>query len=259
MRQQLFWFPLSDLAVLTHISSAPKYQTPEQPMLCYVSEKLGEILLRLLHHLSSVICQQIPILSTIFARLQFFLSWTVSKNRSDFLHSLPRMWAASEATRGSLWLLPIEQVPKVLRMVSKWAKATPHACSGPLFLQSVSMEGISPRESVPFIAPYLDEPSCAMWYDWFLSEKAPNPIQVAEFESIFHEAGGMRCWSADRIISPLVLTDMFPNYNRWCNVKAQIDKYNFVQGAYIHGTVYSRSGFTDISESTLSLCSSLCE
>lgn len=168
VRQQLFWFPFTDLAVLTHISSAPKFQTPEQPILCYISEKIGEMLLSFLRHLSSVICQQIPLLSTIFARLQFILSWTVSKNRSDFLYSLPRMWAANEATRGSLWLLPVEKVPSVLQIISKWVKATPHACSGPLFLQTVAPEASAHTDHVPFIAPYLDEPTCALWYDWFL-------------------------------------------------------------------------------------------
>jgi hypothetical protein len=46
---------------------------------------------------------------------------------------------------------------------------------------------------------------------------------IHDFEDIFLSAGGVRCWSGERITSPLVLNDNFAYYRKWCRVKAEID------------------------------------
>ena len=84
---------------------------------------------------------------------------------------------------------------------------------------------------------------------------------MAGFEEIFHSVGGVRTWTsgADRLTSPLVLCDIYERYPRWCRVKSKVDPGNFLQSAYVQGTVYSESGRSEMSESTLSLCSSVME
>jgi hypothetical protein len=58
---------------------------------------------------------------------------------------------------------------------------------------------------------------------FFRPEGEPDPISIHDFEEIFLAAGGVRCWSGERITSPLVLADVFPYYRKWCKVKADID------------------------------------
>ena len=84
-------------------------------MLNYFLERLGDVCSRTLRRLSLLASQSLPpLLSSILARVQFFAQWGVAKNRSDFVHSLPRMWAPQEACRGTSWLVPVERVPEVL-------------------------------------------------------------------------------------------------------------------------------------------------
>ena len=59
------------------------------------------------------------------------------------------------------------------------------------------------------------------------------------------------------LTSPLVLCDIYERYPRWCRVKSKVDPGNYLQSAYVQGTVYSESGRSEMSESTLSLCSSV--
>lgn len=89
-------------------------------------------------------------------------------------------------------------------------------------------------------------------------EVDPDPIALADFENIFHSVGGVRAWSGERLTSPLVLCDAFPRYPNWCRVKSRLDPDNFLQSAYVQGTVYMPgSAGGRLSESTLSLCSSV--
>ena len=39
------------------------------------------------------------------------------------------------------------------------------------------------------------------------------------------QAGGVRCWSAERLVSPLLLASCFPEYREWCQVHTT---YNFL-------------------------------
>lgn len=57
----------------------------------------------------------------------------------------------------------------------------------------------------------------------FSPEGQPDPIAVHNFEDIFMSVGGVRCWSGERITSPLVLSDTFPYYKKWCKVKSEVD------------------------------------
>ena len=83
-------------------------------MLNYFLERLGDVCSRTLRRLSLLASQSLPpLLSSILSRVQFFAQWGVAKNRSDFVHSLPRMWAPQEACRGTSWLVPVERVPEV--------------------------------------------------------------------------------------------------------------------------------------------------
>ncbi len=87
----------------------------------------------------------------------------------------------------------------------------------------------------PFLAPFGDTPSCAVWYDWFLPETGPDPLSVSSFEDIFHSVGGRRAWSGGdrRLTSPLVLAHSFERYPHWCRVKRRLDPENRLQSAYI--------------------------
>ena len=44
------------------------------------------------------------------------------------------------------------------------------------------------------------------------------------------KAGGVRCWSAERLVSPLLLASCFPEYREWCQVHTT---YNFLLPSYI--------------------------
>lgn len=111
--------------------------------------------------------QNLPILASILSRVQFFTQWGVAKNRSDYVHSLPRLWAPQEACRGTNWLVPVERLPEVLYNISQWTHANQKASIAPIFVQTLKTERKSGKR--PFLSPMLnEEPSCAVWYDWFL-------------------------------------------------------------------------------------------
>ena len=42
---------------------------------------------------------------------------------------------------------------------------------------------------------------------------------LLQFSSLYLYLGGVKCWSGDRIVSPLVLSSSFPKYEKWCQVK----------------------------------------
>ena len=138
--QQLLWFPFSELTVMTHLNPTEKYSMvsrneagpptreressflpsfpillqSKQPVLNYFLERLGDVCSRALRRLSLLTSQSLPpLLCSILSRVQFFAQWGVAKNRSDFVHSLPRMWAPQESCRGTSWLVPAEKVPEV--------------------------------------------------------------------------------------------------------------------------------------------------
>jgi len=256
--QQLLWFPFSELTVMTHLNPTEKYNMSKQPVLNYFLERIGEVCSRTLRRLSLLASQSLPpLLSAILSRVQFFAQWGVAKNRSDFVHSLPRMWAPQEACRGTSWLVPVERVPEVLYSVSQWTHANQRTSVAPIFVQTIKLERRSGRKP-PFLSPFKEDLSCAVWYDWFVQEVDPDPIALADFEDIFHSVGGVRAWSGERLTSPLVLSDVYDrNYSHWCRNKSRCDPNNLLQSCYIQGTVYAPGAGGMRSASTLSLCSSV--
>ena len=71
--------------------------------------------------------------------------------------------------------------------------------------------------------------AAAVWYDWFVAavstaEPSVDPTEVAQLEQLFLTAGGVRCWSGDRIVSPMVLSYTFPEYSSWCKVCFYVSK-----------------------------------
>ena len=52
----------------------------------------------------------------------------------------------------------------------------------------------------------------------------------------------MKCWSGQRLVSPLVLSNTHPQYRDWCRVKLEQDPVNLLDTGYVQGTVYFRPG-----------------
>ena len=52
--------------------------------------------------------------------------------------------------------------------------------------------------------------------------------------------GGVRCWGAERLVSPLVLSNTFKQYREWCRVKSELDSECVLESGYVQGTVYSK-------------------
>ena len=129
-------------------------------------ERIGDVCSRALRKLSVLTSLNMPLISSILSRVQFFVQWSVAKHRSDFVHNLPRLWASSEACRGTSWLIPSERLPEVLYAVSQWTHANQGTCVAPMFIQTMKTERRMAKK--PFLAPYRDDSTCAVWYDWFL-------------------------------------------------------------------------------------------
>jgi hypothetical protein len=143
----------------------------------YFLERVGDLCSRGLRRLSVLIASQnLPLISSILSRVQFFTQWSVAKNRSDYVHSLPRLWAPQESCRGTNWLIPVGRLPEVLYNVSQWTHANQKTCVAPIFVQTIKEErgnaaaatGHAPGPKKPFLSPVKEEASCAVWYDWFL-------------------------------------------------------------------------------------------
>merc|ERR1712037_79224 len=105
-----------------------------------------------------------------------------------------------------------------------------------------SRDGGVPQGHRGFLQPRLRDqaPSksqACVWYDWFLSDSDPDPTVVAHFEELFLEAGAVRCWSAERLVSPLLLASCFPEYRDWCQVKSEVDPHGLLGSGYVQGTL----------------------
>jgi len=189
--QQLLWYPFSELTVMTHVNPTDRYQIAKQSMFNQIMEGLGEFCARAVRRVSLLVatararsCRRgsddhgylMPgktyhgkgpsLLFSLLARLQFFSLWSTAKQRSDFVHSLPRAWSPQEACRGASWLIPLDRLPEVLGRISRWVRDNPRACVAPIQVQTLKMERRMPRR--PFLAPFKDTPSCSVWFDWFL-------------------------------------------------------------------------------------------
>merc|ERR1712107_442343 len=231
--QQLTWFPFTELVVITH--------TSELDRLSWASSQ--------------------PLLSSLLARVQFISLWTAARHRSDHTHH-PLHLSSCAALQGSYWILPINALPTLLHSISSWAANNPSPVTSPIYVQTIpgekveggrrtrtssvsstsSRDGGAPQGHRGFLQPRLRDqaPSksqACVWYDWFLSDSDPDPTVVAHFEELFLEAGGVRCWSAERLVSPLLLASCFPEYREWCQVKSEVDPDGLLGSGYVQGTL----------------------
>jgi hypothetical protein len=109
----------------------------------------------------------------------------------------------------------------------------------------------SPTTSLSPLPPPLRSTrayAAAVWYDWFVAvatntaESPPtvDPTEVAQLEQLFLTAGGVRCWSGDRIVSPMLLSYTFPEYASWCKVKYEVDPENVLISGYVQGEIWAK-------------------
>jgi len=50
----------------------------------------------------------------------------------------------------------------------------------------------------------------------------------------------VRCWGAERLVSPLVLSNTYNQYRDWCRVKGELDSECVLDSGYVQGTVFSK-------------------
>ena len=54
------------------------------------------------------------------------------------------------------------------------------------------------------------------------------------------QVGGVKCWTGERLVSPLLLCNTHPQYRDWCRVKLDQDPDCVLESGYVQGTVFSR-------------------
>ena len=134
----------------------------------------------------------------------------------------------------------------------------------------------STRDIVPYNEHIISEPglclvrlvSLRLW-PWshcgcpfrraFLGGKASSCYVPEDLSSTFWlKAGAVRCWSAERLVSPLLLASCFPEYRDWCQVrqlscikiwfkyvpkykifqvKSEVDPHGLLGSGYVQGTL----------------------
>jgi len=242
LSQHLIWYPFSELVILTHTSLLNRNVAVSQS---FVNRRLSDCSSAIANGVRKInlfLFSSVPLLSSVLARIQFISLWSVAKNRSDHAHT-PTSFSSCDTVRGATWLLPLPSLPPLLSSISNWSSAHPSVVSSPLHITTLRGEGAekSPQHhGRPFLQPNLEEggPSATVWYDWFLADSSPDPTEVAQFEQMFHSAGGVKCWSGDRIVSPLVLSATFLHYREWCQVKNEIDPDYLLASGYVQGSVW---------------------
>jgi len=239
--QQISWYPFTELVILTHTNALDKNSWSCKQS--WVSQKLGlcsEYVARAARKINILLSSSLPLFSSLLARIQFFSMWSVARYRSDHAHTPQNYHAHCDIYRGTTWLLPIDCLPPLLYNISVWSQAHARVVASPLYIQTVRNDHVPVNTS--YLSPSLSSsvaPSASIWYDWFLPETCPDPLEIAEFEDMFHSVKGVRCWSSERIVSPLVLSNSFPKYKDWCRVKAQVDPDQVLSSGYVQGNVWS--------------------
>lgn len=230
--QEIHWFPFSELVVITHTQELDRLSwSSAQPFLSQVLGRMSEWIALVTRRINLSIFSSLPLISSMLARVQFISLWTAARHRSDYIHH-PVHFSSCDGLRGSSWILPLPNLPTLLQSITSWSSLHPGPVTSPLFINTIAgdlMEGrrtrtssISSSSSMDnwshphrgFLQPRLKDSSksqACVWYDWFLSETHPDPTLVSQFEQLFLEVGGVRCWSAERIVSPLLLSNCFPD------------------------------------------------
>lgn len=239
--QQISWYPFTELVILTHTNAMDKNTWSCKQS--WVNQKLGSCsqwVARTARKINIFLSSSLPLFSSLLARVQLFSMWSVARYRSDHAHSPQNYHSHCDNYRGTSWLLPIDCLPPLLYNISAWSKTHSRVVASPLYIQTVRNDRVPVHTS--YLSPSLsspDAPSASVWYDWFLPETCPDPLEVAEFEEMFHSVQGVRCWSSERIVSPLVLSNTFPKYKEWCKVKSEIDPDQLFSSGYVQGNVWS--------------------
>ena len=142
--------------------------------------------------------------------------------------------------RGMTWLLPSHSLPHLIASISAWSQHFPRHVTSPIYIQTLhdtyrdpphhlshhsqpgprsrtssvgssssllrSSQGVRGGPGQGYLSPRLEgcsSPLATLWYDWFLPETSPDHTQVSELERLFQQAGGVKCWTGDRLVSPL--------------------------------------------------------
>ena len=140
--------------------------------------------------------------------------------------------------RGITWLLPSHSLPSLIPCISAWSQHYPRHVTSPIYIQTLhdtyrdphhpnlnqqgprsrtssvgsssshlrSSHGARGTPGQGYLSPRLEgcsSPLATLWYDWFLPETNPDHSQVGQLEKLFQQAGGVKCWTGDRLVSPL--------------------------------------------------------
>jgi len=268
--QQITWFPFTELVIISHTSSIDRlsFAVTQSRLTMFLTEA-SEWLATLIRRLNIVLFSSLPMLSSVLARVQFISLWTAARYRSDHAHHPSHFLPPSPIMRGTTWLLPLDSLPPLLHNISTWSQANPCPVSSPIFIQTLVsdakdfVESRSRTSSVGsvgyrghhsrggpqgahgqgYLCPKLGcntGPLASVWYDWFLPEVNPDPLLVNQLEGLFHQVGGVRCWGAERLVSPLLLCNTFNQYKDWCRVKAELDSECVLESGFVQGTVFSK-------------------
>ena len=153
-------------------------------------------------------------LSCVLARVQFISLWTAARHRSDHALHPAHYLSPAPVMRGTTWLLPMDTIPPLLHNISSWSQHYPGHVTSPLTIQtlhdtcheivvtcrsrtssvgsSYRFSGAGPRgqHGQGYLCPRLEgvsSPLATVWYDWFLPETSPDPLQVSQLEELFHQ------------------------------------------------------------------------
>jgi len=268
--QQLTWFPFTELVIITHTTGIDKLslsvcQSRVSMFLTEASEWIANIIRKF-----NVGClSSLSMLSCVMARVQFISLWTAARYRSDHALHPAHYLNPGPIMRGNTWLLPLDTIPPLLHNISLWSQHYPRHVTSPIFIQTLhdacrDMSHVSrsrtssvgstshyrvsvnaPRGShgQGYLCPRLEgcsSPLATVWYDWFLPETSPDPLQVSQLEELFHQVGGVKCWTGERLVSPLLLCNTHPQYRDWCRVKLEQDPECMLDTGYVQGTVISK-------------------
>ena len=65
-------------------------------------------------------------------------------------------------------------------------------------------------------------------------------LKHATIMSSLLQVGAVKCWTGERLVSPLVLSNTHPQYRDWCRVKLDQDPDCVLESGYVQGTVFSK-------------------
>jgi len=269
--QQLTWFPFTELVIISHTSSIDKlsFAVCQSRFSCYLTSA-SEWVASLVRKINVNFLSRVSMLSCMLARVQFISLWSAARYRSDHCVAGCHLVSASPVMRGVTWLLPSDCLPPLIQKISAWSQHYPAHVTSPIYIQTLHH---SSRDSGPqqarsrtssvgssshwgggqgqlrgqhgqgHLCPRLEgspQPTATLWYDWFLPETMPDPTQVSQLEDIFQQVGGVKCWTGERTVSPLLLSSSHPQYRDWCKLKLDLDPDLVLESGYVQGTVISR-------------------